>query len=336
MSRAARQSPFLELPAYTVEEGCGRYTGFNSVNLQEIYVVHKQAAVRAQISPRGGHKPCLALLPNGDLFATQYANGEICLCRSTDQGMHWGPPQGTGFKSGLGGRAAQFGVLRNGIFLMVIENILYFSEDEGHSWQKSTIDCSVTVEGHDYDVIFSETDGFHELVDGSVVCSGYISLAAGQPRAYLFRSYDSGTTWGDRSYIADASEVNFAFLPGNRGFGCLRVGTEGAGEGGAVCMVIDSTDCGRTWTKPRTIGLGCAQIPGYPLLLQDGRLLLVYGNRQFPFGAQAIASLDYGSTWDTQHPIILVWFSWDNYCGMPRSLVLPDGSILTGYYVRVF
>jgi len=84
------------------------------VNLQEIYLVQKQPAVRAQIAPRGGHKPCLARLPNGDVLATQTVNGEIGLCRSTDQGRSWGPPQGTGFKVGLGGRAAQFGVLRDG------------------------------------------------------------------------------------------------------------------------------------------------------------------------------------------------------------------------------
>ena len=68
----------------------------------------------------------------------------------------------------------------------------------------------------------------------------------------------------------------------------------------------------------------------------DGRLLIVYGNRQFPFGAQAIASRDGGETWDSEHPIILAWFSWDNYCGHPRSVLLPDGSVVTGYYARVF
>jgi len=117
---------------------------------------------------------------------------------------------------------------------------------------------------------------------------------------------------------------------------CLRVATDGAGEGGAMPMLVDSADGGRTWTQPRAIGLGRAQVPGYPLRLPDGRMLLVYGNRQFPHGAQAICSRDNGKTWDPQHPIILVWFSWDNYCGMPRSLLMPDGSILTGYYARIF
>jgi len=48
-----------------------------------------------------------------------------------------------------------------------------------------------------------------------------------------------------------------------------------------------------------------AQVPGFPLRLQDGRLLLIYGNRQFPFGCQVIASRDDGRTWDLDHPLIL-------------------------------
>jgi len=79
-----------------------------------------------------------------------------------------------------------------------------------------------------------------------------------------------------------------------------------------------------------------AQVPGLPLLLPDGRLLLIYGNRQFPFGCQAIASRDGGRTWDLDRALILSWFSWDNYGGHPRSILMPDGSVLTGYYVRMF
>ena len=77
-------------------------------------------------------------------------------------------------------------------------------------------------------------------------------------------------------------------------------------------------------------------MPGFPLLLPDGRLLLIHGNRQFPFGSQVLASRDGGKTWDLDHSLILSWFSWDNYGGHPRSILMPDGSIITGYYVRMF
>ena len=169
----------LDLPAYDVKHGSGNFTGFNSVDLQKFYIVQKQPAIRSQISPPGGQKPCLGRLPNGDLLATQQLQGAIALRRSAD--------------------------------------------------------------------------------------------------------------------------------------------------------------AGRTWTVPRRIdGLGSAQIPGHPLMMPDGRLLIVYGNRQFPFGVQAIASRDGGRTWDTDHPIILAWFSWDHHCGYPRSVLLPDGNIVTAYYARIF
>jgi hypothetical protein len=99
---------------------------------------------------------------------------------------------------------------------------------------------------------------------------------------------------------------------------------------------MESTDAGRSWTDPQPLGLGNAQIPGFPLLLHDGRMILIHGNRQFPFGSQAIGSYDQGKTWDMQHPLILAWASWDNYGGHPRSIVMPDGSIMTGYYARYF
>ena len=338
---AHTRTPYLEIPKYAAGGGSGRYTGFNSVNLQEIYVVQKQGAIRSQISPRGGHKPCFARLPNGDLLATQISNGNVALCRSKDDGFSWGrardviiPEVGK-----LRGRAAQFSALVDGTLLLAVaRGKPYRSTDGGRTWQQSRINWSVTIENENRDdFIFGESDGFQSLADGTAICSVYIALAPGKVKAYLLRSKDAGQTWSDGSYIADASEVNIAILPDGKMLGCLRVASGGAGEGGAVVAVTESNDGGRTWTQPRRIeGLGRAQIPGFPLYLKDGRVLIVYGNRQFPFGVQAIASRDGGKTWDTKNPIILAWFSWDNYCGHPRSLLLPDGSIITGYYARVF
>ena len=100
--------------------------------------------------------------------------------------------------------------------------------------------------------------------------------------------------------------------------------------------VIESADNGRTWTEPVPVGLGTAQVPAFPLQLRDGRILLIYGNRQFPFGCQAIASRDLGKTWDIDNFLMLAYVSWDNYGGHPRSILMPDGSIITGYYARYF
>ena len=330
--------PPLELPEYTASGGSGSFTGFNSLELQEIYVVQKQPAVRSQISSRGGHKPCVALLPGGDLLATQITNGRyVALCRSRDQGLSWEQPQEVAIpgKGKLSGRAPMFSALTDGTLLLGAPGTIYRSSDSGQTWRECDVDLTVTVAGKNYDIGWGENSGPHELSDGTIICSGYISFEPGHPQAFLLRSTDGGLTWGDASAIAAASEANLAVLPSDKLFACLRVATDGAGEGGAALEVTESTDGGRTWSQPDRI-LGKSQSPGFPLYLKDGRLLIVYTHRQFPFGAQAIASRDGGETWDTEHPIILAWFSWDDYCGHPRSLVLPDGSIVTGYYARVF
>ena len=212
---------------------------------------------------------------------------------------------------------------------------IYRSSDEGSSWQESDVERTVSVDGASYDLFWGENSGPHELSDGTVVCSGYMTFEPGRCRAFLLRSTDGGRTWGDATPLAAASEVNLAVLPGDGMFACLRVQTDGAGEGGAALAVTESHDGGRTWKDPARI-LGKAQSPGFPVYLSDGRLVITYTHRQFPFGAQAIASRDGGATWDTAHPIILAWFSWDDTCGHPRSLALADGSILTGYYARLF
>lgn len=96
-----------------------------------------------------------------------------------------------------------------------------------------------------------------------------------------------------------------------------------------------SDDKGRSWSRPTPTGLGVLQAAGaYPLPLPDGRVLLLHGNRVFPYGTQVVASRDGGMTWDLDHPIILSWHSWSGYCGHPRSVLLHDGTILTGYYTH--
>jgi hypothetical protein len=103
-----------------------------------------------------------------------------------------------------------------------------------------------------------------------------------------------------------------------------------------MMALMESRDDGYTWTEPELIGLGAAQIPAFPVPLPDGRIILTYGNRQFPFGVQAIASRDEGRTWDTNNFLMLAWSSWTNLGGHPRSILMPDGTIVTGYYAHYF
>ena len=45
---------------------------------------------------------------------------------------------------------------------------------------------------------------------------------------------------------------------------------------------------------------------------------------------------DEGRTWDTNNFLMLAWSSWTNLGGHPRSILMPDGTIVTGYYAHYF
>lgn len=342
-----RKSPSIESPGDQRSSGAGGYTGFNSANLQQIYVVKKKAAIRTQIA-RGWGKPIVVRLAGGELLASQYkdlrggrnpsypnALEEAALSRSSDEGATWSPPR----LLGIPGRISQFNVLSNQTLILAIEEPgkIYRSTDRGANWTPCAIPWAASGELESRrDLILGETSGVVELPDGKLLSGAYVSLGPGKSRSYVLRSTDNGKTWSDGSFVANASEVSYVVLPGSKLLGVARVANNEIGEGDASLAITESDDGGHSWTTLRPVGLGKAQIPGFPLYLKDGRLLLIYGNRQFPFGAQAIASRDEGKTWQVDRPIFLSWFSWDNYCGHPRSFLLPDGSILTAYYTRMF
>lgn len=338
----------------------GGYTGFNSVNLQEVYVCRKFPARRSQIT-RGWGKPVIQRLPNGDLLASQYKNlreernpdypeedEEAALCISHDEGLTWGEPR----LLGLPGRATQLSVLSDGVVILGAGPKLHYSEDAAETFTE----CAVPWDAFSRDKRpgtgrgYGETNGVLELPDGTLMitcCTAHSAIERVEDfHCYVIRSTDRGRTWGDASFVVHTDEVELLQLDDGRILGFARLDTvysrdvwgQGGqiGEGGDQMALMESADGGRTWTAPVPIGLGMAQIPAFPLALPDGRLILVHGNRQFPFGCQAIASLDRGKTWDLENFLILAYASWDNYGGHPRSILMPDGSILTGYYARYF
>ena len=64
--------------------------------------------------------------------------------------------------------------------------------------------------------------------------------------------------------------------------------------------------------------------------LQDGRVAVTYGFRHKPSGMRASLSADGGVTWGPE--IVIREDGYDGDLGYPRSLVRPDGKVLTVYY----
>lgn len=71
------------------------------------------------------------------------------------------------------------------------------------------------------------------------------------------------------------------------------------------------------------------------IVLNDGRLLCTFARHTFPNGIFAIISSERGDTWDTDNPIYLAG-SHPEFFGMPISLELDDGSILTAHSIRAY
>jgi Neuraminidase (sialidase) len=90
----------------------------------------------------------------------------------------------------------------------------------------------------------------------------------------------------------------------------------------------ESTDGGKTWSEPRSIGVW-----GYPshlLRLKDGRLLMSYGHRRKPVGNQARVSEDHGKTWS--EPLILSDDAVSTDLGYPSTVELNGGTLLSVWY----
>lgn len=99
---------------------------------------------------------------------------------------------------------------------------------------------------------------------------------------------------------------------------------ENAGE----TLQSESTDGGRTWSVPHSIGVW--GLPSHLLRLNDGRLLMSYGHRRSPFGNQARVSTDHGKTWC--EPLTISADGQGSDLGYPSTVENDDGSLVTVWY----
>lgn len=95
-------------------------------------------------------------------------------------------------------------------------------------------------------------------------------------------------------------------------------------------LQTESTDGGKTWSVPRSIGVW--GLPSHLLRLSDDRLLMSYGHRRAPFGNQARLSEDEGATWS--EPITLSGDGAGGDLGYPSTVELDDGSLITVWYEK--
>ena len=92
----------------------------------------------------------------------------------------------------------------------------------------------------------------------------------------------------------------------------------------------ESTDNGKTFTKPHQLLGHLGGSPAHILRHSSGKLISVYGYREEPHGIRVMISDDDGETWDTDW--ILDAQGQNGDLGYPATVELKDGSLLTLYY----
>lgn len=204
-------------------------------------------------------------------------------------------------------------------------------QNELGTWMIRSTDGGVTWSAR-YPVLVNSPHGPIQLADGRQLYCG-AELWKPERRVGVAHSSDDGVTWDWLATIPTRDGDN------HREYHELHAVE--AANGTIVAHIrnhnltnrqetlqTESTDGGRTWTGPHSIGVW-----GYPshlLRLKDGRLLMSYGHRRAPLGNQVRLSEDHGQTWSPALNINGDANSGD--MGYPSTVEGDDGMLVTVWY----
>ena len=180
--------------------------------------------------------------------------------------------------------------------------------------------------------IVNSPHGPTQLSDGRLLYAGK-ELWTEKQRIGVAGSLDDGATWkwlaeipireGDQ--VAKYHELHAVETKG--GGIILHIRNENP-NGFGETLQSESSDGGKTWSVPRSIGVW--GLPSFLLKLRDGRLLMTYGHRRAPLGNQARISTDDGRTWSD--PMIISGDGTSGDLGYPSTVELADGTFVTVWY----
>jgi hypothetical protein len=307
-----------------------------------------------QVVTKGlGYFPVAIPLKNGDVLAVVRGGashigvkGRLDLIRSTDRGKTWSAPW-TAVDEQYDDRNPAMGQLKDGTIVLayaiasgydesgqrfasrqarVFDGVyLVFSKDNGKTWSKPVRDKAI----HDFygdKGLVSPYGKIVQLADGTVLMAVYFEFFDDRHnQSYLFQSKDGGKTWGEPVLLGQHfNETGIAALRDGRVLAALR-----SEKGGSISMT-ESKDKGRTWSAPNQITQN-SEHPGDLIQLRDGRVLLVFGERNAPRGVHAMISPD-GRSWDQSKQIVLADDAPNGDCGYPSSVEVAPGKVVTMYY----
>ncbi|WP_417738712.1 sialidase family protein [Rosistilla oblonga] len=197
------------------------------------------------------------------------------------------------------------------------------SEDGGLNWSPA------------YRVPVNSPHGPIALQSGRLFYAGVALWEEGRKVA-AYTSDDDGLTW---QWIADIPTRD-----GDEGSKYHELHAVEAADGRLIVQIrnhnkanagetlqTQSTDGGKTWTAPKSIGIW--GLPSHLLRLSDDRLLMTYGHRRKPLGNQARISDDNGETWSP--PMLIQSDASSGDLGYPSTVELAPGSFATVWYEKL-
>ncbi|HOX56746.1 MAG TPA: sialidase family protein [Candidatus Paceibacterota bacterium] len=183
-----------------------------------------------------------------------------------------------------------------------------------------------------YPTIVNSPHGPIQLADGRLLYAGK-ELWTAKKRVGVCESLDDGQTWRWLAEIAprpgdDAGQYHelHAVETGDERILVHIRNHNSANEG--ETLQTESTDGGKSWSVPRTIGVW--GLPSHLLRLRGGDLVMTYGHRRPPLGNQARLSRDHGRTWS--EPVIISGDGASGDLGYPSTVELEDKSLLSVWY----
>jgi hypothetical protein len=274
------------------------------------------------------------------------------LARSLDGGATWAiepapalvPPEGMYTASGPGGKASELAEpidFTSPGFCMTLRmtegqqgrSWFFFSYDRGKSW-KGPFHFPMLGQTS----IMARTD---YLVNGKRDAMVFLTAAkssGGEGRPFLARTTDGGLTWKFVSWIAPDPGTGFSIMPSSVRLSPTEIVTavrheDSLRKGPNWIDAYATADNGTTWRYLARPAPDTGDKSGNPpsmVRLRDGRLAVTYGHRSPPFEIRARLSGDGGKTWGGDIVLRPGGGAWD--IGYTRSVVRPDGKIVTVYY----
>jgi hypothetical protein len=149
-------------------------------------------------------------------------------------------------------------------------------------------------------------------------------------RVITVRTLDGGASWDFQSYIGP-EPLDYSIMPSSVRLSPASILT--AVRRRNWIDVYRSDNNGESWSLVNQAATDIGGNPPSMVRLADGRIVITYGYRKEPYSIRARVSDDEGLTWSP--PIILRADGGGRDLGYTRTVLRPDGKLVTVYYFNV-